>query len=214
MSIAFTCVIDGRNSYMRTPLSSSSPYKRRPASRTRRWSVHAPGTTTRTSTPRRAARANERRRARSGRKYGVLMAMSDTAPSISIWNTTREDVARSDGELLTSMASVRPAASRRWGHSRGEVTISPQHSSQFSAKTPWRAVTIGPSIRTIVSRHAGRSSTGLSHQSATPAPPVKATRPSTMSSSRCVRLLRRFSVYQAMGWYQYASPPARRSPAK
>ena len=95
-----------------------------------------PGTTTRTSTPRRAARASERRRARSGRKYGVLMAMSDTAPSMSIWNTTRETVARSDGELLTSMASVRPAGSRRRGHSRGEVRISPQHSSQFSAKTP------------------------------------------------------------------------------
>ena len=39
------------------------------------------------------------------------MSMSLTAPSISIWNTTRDEVARSDGELLTSMASVEPDGS-------------------------------------------------------------------------------------------------------
>ena len=70
---------------------------------------------------RRAARrvTSERRSARSGRKYGVLMSMSDTAPSISIWNTTREEVARSDGELLTSMRLGRARRLAAAGQSRG-----------------------------------------------------------------------------------------------
>ena len=68
---------------------------------------------TRTLTPRRAARTNARRNALSGRKYGVWMSMLVTAPSISIWKTTREAVARSDGELLTSIASAAPAVRQR-----------------------------------------------------------------------------------------------------
>ena len=38
----------------------------------------------------------------------MLMSMLLTAPSMSIWNTTREAVARSDGELLTTIACTLP----------------------------------------------------------------------------------------------------------
>ena len=70
----FTCVMPGWYSRMRTPALSSSPYMRRLASRTNRWSVVGPGDD---RGDRHAARhvrvSNARRNALSGRKYGVLM---------------------------------------------------------------------------------------------------------------------------------------------
>ena len=122
-----------------------------------------------------------------------------TAPSISIWNTTRDAVARSEGELFTTIACTGPRGSSN-GQCRDDVRISPQHSSQFSAKTPCIAATTGPSMRTIVSRQVADFFSGCSHQSATPAPPVNATLPSTTISSRCVRLFSRCSLYHRIGW--------------
>ena len=128
------------------------------------------------------------------------MSIVSRAAAIRSWNPTRDAVARSAGELRMSSASTGPALVNGGQHA-SEVRISPQHSSQFSANTPWRDATIGPSILTIVSRHAGSpDADGSYHQSATPAPPTNATRPSTMSSSRWVRLLARWSRYHISRW--------------
>jgi hypothetical protein len=116
------------------------------------------------------------------------------------WNAARDAVDRSDGELLTTNAVVSPQGFRSGKKSR-PVRISPQHSSQFSAVTPWIAATTGPSTRATVSRHGRRCRPcGYIHQSARPAPPMNATDPSTTSSSRCVRLLMRCSEYQRIAW--------------
>src|SRR3954463_6976976 len=94
------------------PALSSPPYIRRLARRTHRWSVCRPGTTTEKSTPRFAVRMIAARNALSGRKYGVAIRTHLFDPSTIVWYSTRDEVARSEGELLMANAGTVPTRER------------------------------------------------------------------------------------------------------
>ena len=84
--------------------------------------------------PRGARRASAATR-RSGRKYGVLMSMSrHRAFDQHLEHHARDG--RAVGRRALDQHRLGRARRCEAGQSRGEVRISPQHSSQFSAKTP------------------------------------------------------------------------------
>ena len=102
------------------------------------------------------------------------------------------------GELFTTRAVTRPFASAS-GKYCSPVRISPELSTQFSTKVAWRPRTASPSTRNMESRQRLLPPRSKRQTSATPAPPMKPTRPSTISSTRWVRLLIRGSVCQRSG---------------
>jgi hypothetical protein len=84
--------------------------------------------------------------------------------------------------------------------------------SQLSSNTACICAAPGPVTRICMSRQMSGWSPWPRHASAMPTPPVKATRPSTISSLRWVRLLMRSMSYQRSGWkYSKCTPPARRA---
>ncbi len=106
----------------------------------------------------------------------------------------------SSAELLKSWAACVPAGWSSGKYSSPCRTCA-QVSIQLSMKAACIWATAGPSSRKWESRQWSGSWAFPSQLSAMPTPPVKPTRPSTISSFRWVRLLSRPRLYHRSGWY-------------
>ena len=133
----------------------------------------------------------------SGRKYGELMSTDSRAAASTTWNSTRAGVERAgDGvpirsgrDCRSSGGAAMPGNTALSGGSHSSPRASSRRTTSADPQTR-SAVT-----RTSMSRHAPAPSRGRAN-AAMPAPPTKPMSPSTTMISRCVRLLKRFSVYQ------------------
>jgi hypothetical protein len=87
------------------------------------------------------------------------------------------------GELRTICAATSPRRGSG-GKYRSPPRTLPVASSQFSTNAPWSRATIGPSMRTSVSRQCPSVRPSPIHFGLTPDPPVNPISPSTISMRR------------------------------